>query len=285
MQQISQSLGKATQQISHKKNVLGKQTCATCGKDYEIFTQQIAGREIRFDFCWPCKKAQEDASLVATIQYDKATGRHIDATAKQEKVKHIFAKYSLLNPDLIDCSFKNYELTNPNEKRAYDDAVRYVQIFEVNNPKNLVFYGSYGVGKSHLAKSICDALTDRGNTAIFVNIPKLLKLFKSTYQKNAEITENELFRYLETVDCLVLDDIGTGKMSEWAIDDILFPLLDARQGRNTVFTTNNDPLLTIDKDNPDNPTGLPARIGARNVSRVLANSNVVKLFGRDRRTG
>lgn len=272
MQGINQVLDEnQTKTKLFKQERLGETSCPDCGHTYEVLKTVVPDRdqgtkEIITDECWPCKKAAEEAAIVQGIEKR-------NKQQKQKNLQAVFDRFSLINPDLKGASLENYENRSEMAASAFEMANKYINLFDPEDPKNLLYYGSYGVGKSHLAKSICDAVIEKGHTAIFVNIPKLLKAFKSTYNKDSELTEDEIFYHLENADLLVLDDLGTGKMTEWAVDDIIFPLLDARQGMNTVFTTNL---------NPDDEE-LEEKIGGRNLSRAMSNANVIRMFGQDNR--
>lgn len=252
------------QQTTTKKN-LGEKTCETCGHTYQAFSQVIAGQEMFFDYCWPCKKKEEDAKLAHGIQ-------ERNEKLKGLKLVKLFNQHSFINDNLRTCSFGNYEKQTKMQDEAFMVARKYVETFDLQNPKNLIMTGSYGVGKSHLSIAIIKALINKGHTGIFVSTPKLLQAFRDTYQKDSEVSEGQLMKALEKVDCLVLDDIGAENTTDWATDK-LFNIVDSRQGKNTVFTTN----LTMEQ--------LETKIGPRNFSRIMMNANVEKMVGKDYRKG
>ncbi|MFE4024508.1 hypothetical protein ACFXPZ_45415, partial [Streptomyces sp. NPDC059101] len=94
---------------------------------------------------------------------------------------------------------------------------------------------------------------------------------------------HEIFARFEKADLLVLDDLGTGNHTDWLVHDVLFPILDARQGMNTVFTTNLNPNIPMSEDNPNKIQGLESMIGPRNFSRVMDNANIQTMIGKDKR--
>jgi DNA replication protein DnaC len=254
-------------QTSTKKD-LGERTCEKCGFTYQAFSQVVAGREMIFDYCWPCKKKEEDAFLAANIEKDIEK-------AKGQRLQKIFAMNSYINANLKDCCFENYKPISEQQNEAYEIARMFVEIFSLQDPKNLIFWGSYGSGKSHLAVSILKELMKKDYSGIFVSVPKLLQAFRNTYNNDSEISEGQLLQALETVDCLVLDDIGAENKTDWATDKI-FNIIDSRQGKSTIFTSN------LDMKALENPkTG----VGPRNFSRIMMNANVQKVFGPDHRKG
>ncbi|MGG4449610.1 ATP-binding protein [Brevibacillus porteri] len=188
----------------------------------------------------------------------------------------MFNQNSLINPDLQKASFDNYLPTNESTDKALITAKQYASNFEKDKPRNMVFVGPYGLGKSHLAASISKQTISNGYTSIFISVPKLLSKIRSTYNKKSEHTEDELMSALELVDCLILDDIGAEQSKKqddgesWAVSK-LFEIIDGRVGKHTVFTTN----LTSKE--------LQDRIGPRSYSRMMQNTEVVKMSGEDYR--
>jgi len=217
---------------------------------------------------------EEIAKLKAEIEAEDKRlaeeARSAYVKRKQEKIKQLFDDKSLINKDLQKANFDNYKPTNEGLQTALTLAQRYASIFNLDKPINLLLYGSYGTGKSHLSVAITKELMQKGLTCIFVSMPKLLTKIKTTYNKKSEQTESDLMDYIESVDLLVLDDIGAEKDNEWALSK-LFEIIDGRIGKHTVFTTN---FATED---------LRSRIGERNFSRVMQNTHEVKMVGQDYR--
>ncbi|EIJ79159.1 hypothetical protein PB1_16419 [Bacillus methanolicus PB1] len=156
--------------------------------------------------------------------------------AKKARLKRIFEENSLINPALKEATFENFE---PNEfGQALQKAKRYVDEFNLKNPKNLFFQGSFGTGKSHLSFSIAKALTEKGYTTIFISTPKLLTKIRNTYNKESEMSEERIINAIADVDLVVFDDIGAeGEISGWPIQK-LFEVIDQRAGKHNIYTTN-----------------------------------------------
>lgn len=252
---------------------IGSKTCESCGNTFQVFKQVIAGREILFDYCWPCKKAEEEKQIVQGIHKQ-------NEQARKEKLQRIFDNHSFINGNLKNCTLENFKTDTETQERAFRAAKRYLEIFSSDTPKNFVLYGSYGMGKSHIAVGILKELMKEGYSGIFVSVPKLLQAFRNTYNKDSEVSEGQLLEALETVDCLVLDDIGAENSTDWATDK-LFNIVDSRQGKSTIFTTNLSTEIPEDQDDPKRPKGLEMKIGARNFSRVMMNAGVLQMVGKD----
>ena len=238
--------------ISTSMKFLRNDICEGCGQAIEVY--EVNGEEVKKG----CKCIELEF-IKEQIEHGKRN--------QLNRLKGIFDRHSLISKKLLKASFGTYKPFNKTQEYAKRVAVRYVEVFNPNEPRNLMFYGGYGVGKSHLAKSITDGVIDKGYSAIFSSVPKLLTKFRSTYDKNAEFSEEELIEALNTVDLLVLDDLGAEKTTDWALEK-LFEIVDYRQGMCTVYTSNLTPRELLEK------------LGERNTSRILnEDTEVIKMDG------
>lgn len=195
---------------------------------------------------------------------------------ENKKLQHLFNQNSLINPNLQKANFTTYQPRNDSTKEALQQSMDYVFSFRKEEPKNILFAGGYGLGKSHLSVAITKALMEKGYTCIFISVPKLLTKIRSTYNKKSEHSEDELLSLLEKVDCLVLDDIGSEQSKKqddgesWAVSK-LFEIIDSRSGKHTIYTTNL------------NAGQLQDRIGPRSFSRMMQDTQIIKVQGHDYR--
>ncbi|WP_345554882.1 ATP-binding protein, partial [Paraliobacillus ryukyuensis] len=184
-----------------------------------------------------------------------------------EKMLKHFDGHSLLNKSLVNATFESYEPTNQDQHNAKQIATEYANNF--NGVGNLLFSGTYGTGKSHLSVSITKALMEKGKTCVFISFPKLLTKIKDTYN-NEGPTEDQLMAAMKNVDLLVIDDIGAEQRTQWTTAK-LFEIIDDRAGKATIYTTNL------------NSKELSDWVGERNFSRIMENTQPIKLNGNDYR--
>lgn len=196
--------------------------------------------------------------------------------AKMNRAKDVFDQNSLVNQSLLKATFESYIPPSPELENAKRMLVEYAWEFDPREGKNLLLSGTYGTGKSHLSFSVAKKLIEKGHTALFLSAPKLLTKIKETYSNKADFSENDLLNYIATVDLLVLDDLGTeytnmrNGADNWTWTK-LFEVIDSRSGKHTIYTTN---LTGLE---------LEAKVNARNFSRIMDNTEVVKMNGRDYR--
>lgn len=160
--------------------------------------------------------------------------------------------------------------------------------------KGLLFVGSYGVGKTHLAVGILEALIrERGVQGLFCVYDDLLKQVKNSYNSQVSATEMDILRPVFDAEVLVLDELGASKPTDWVWDTVAH-LLNTRynNGRTTIITTNyrNAPsaaAMEVPEDSAGNlrhsirQETLGDRIGDRMRSRLMEMCVVLEMHGED----
>lgn len=262
MQSINQLLQKGLNTtMDSDMKVVGEYVCECCGNKVQIIRMKMLLGPDKGKYFETQKGCDCEVLGIIKAQQEEA---------KKARLAKIFEENSLINPALQKATFENFE---PGEfKEAYDKAKQYVEEFDINKPKNLLFTGSFGTGKSHLSVSIAKALTQKGYTAIFISTPKLLTKIRNTYNQQSELTEEDILRALREADLVVFDDIGAeGEITGWGMQKI-FEVIDSRAGKHNIFTTNlTSNELSASKDLQ------------RIFSRMMMNAEPVIMNGTDYR--
>ena len=95
---------------------------------------------------------------------------------------------------------------------ALDAALTYAQ-----TPSSwLVFEGSPGSGKTHLAASIANSLIASGLPVLFVSASDLLDELRSGYAPDNPMPFSEIFQRVAEAEVLVLDALGSHSTTPWA---------------------------------------------------------------------
>ncbi|WP_044639706.1 primosomal protein DnaI [Risungbinella massiliensis] len=118
------------------------------------------------------------------------------------------------------------------------EAMQYCSLFDDGIPKQgLYLYGSFGVGKSHIAGAIAHYITGVGLDVFMAYVPDLVNEVYASIQKK---TTSQLLDAIKQVKVLILDDIGAETMSPWFRDDVLGAVLQHRMAEEltTIFTSN-----------------------------------------------
>ncbi len=129
-----------------------------------------------------------------------------------------------------------------NLRRALDTARRFAA-----DPRDwLVFAGTYGCGKTHLAAAIANYRVSQGHPALFVVVPDLLDHLRATFNPQSAVTFDQRFEEVRKAPLLILDDLGTESATPWAREK-LYQIFDYRYNARlpTVITTAT-PLEELD---------------------------------------
>lgn len=188
-------------------------------------------------------------------EHEERISKYIDALPRHFRDK-TFASFSL---EGVSSSVASAA------RAAYDAA---------QDGASIIFGGSVGTGKTHLAASIVLHAIGDGKVGVLRTVPDLMDDLRALAERSAE--RQELMNGLVECDVLALDDLGAEKQTEWT-DEMLFKLIDKRYlaQRPTIATTNFK-----------TPEKLIARLGMngeRIVSRILSGGRWVQVEGQDRR--
>lgn len=179
-----------------------------------------------------------------------------------------------------NCHFHSYKALNPSQERAFRFASKLAMEYPAIE-RGLLFMGTVGVGKTHLAVSILKSLVERGFSCMFYEFGGLLKEIQNSYNYVSQTSELKVLAPVLNAEILVLDEIGASKPTDW-VRDTMAHIINTRYNdrKLTIFTTN-----FLDKQNSDREETLEDRIGVRLRSRLYEMSKTVQMNGEDfRRT-
>jgi DNA replication protein DnaC len=141
-----------------------------------------------------------------------------------------------------DQTFENFELRQDEltgeERASLKEAYEKARVF-AEDPRNwLLFTGTYGCGKTHLAAAIANHRVGQGYPALFVVVPDLLDHLRATFNPTSAVSFDKRFEEVRRTPLLVLDDLGTESATAWAREK-LYQIFDYRYNAQlpTVITT------------------------------------------------
>jgi DNA replication protein DnaC len=202
---------------------------------------------------------------------------------------HIPERYRPCSLDTYETAFRG---ADPSLSRAHLTARKFVEAFPVDTAgKGLLFTGSIGVGKTHLAVGVLQRLVqERGVHGLFCDYRELLKNIQNSYNSQVQTTELELLKPVFEAEVLVLDDLGAQKPNEWVWDTVAL-ILNTRYNDklSTIITTNWRDLPAGAGFKADEKGNKPAksedtlgdRIGDRMRSRLAEMCVRVEMTGED----
>ncbi len=172
--------------------------------------------------------------------------------------------------------FGNFKPQNDSQKIALKSAMNFAMEYPAVD-RGLMFMGSVGVGKTHLAVSILKGLTERGFSCLFCEFGSLLKEIQDSYNANTQSSELRVLAPILSADVLVLDELGASKPTDW-VRDTMAHVINTRYNEKkfTVFTTNY-----LDERPNDREETLEDRIGVRVRSRLYEMCKTISMDGID----
>lgn len=241
-------------------------------ENIDVVTNQKCNRQLMIEngreFCFRCEEIAKE---------DLVVKHHSEEMIRNREVNELllaFKSDSLINEDLQDANFGNYIPETTSQKMALQIAKEYVRTFDKKT--GLVFAGKSGVGKSHLSVSISKEVIKQKRTCLFISIPRLMTVIKSTYRKDSERTELDVLNALQVVDLLIFDDLGAERENSddqgtaWSKQKI-FEIADGRAGKATIYTSNYS------------GAELMKMYGERDFGRMVKNCKAVTVMGENYR--
>ena len=261
-------------------------TCKYCGKTLYHECIVIAGKALVWWLNQPqrcdCAKAVEFWKRWDAKQEElrKAQAIAEEQEQKRWKIEAILGK-SGIKKRYLSRSFENFIVNDVNRK-AYEIAKSYVDHWQENKDKGegLYFEGTCGTGKTHLAVAIAMKLINQGVPVICKTSIDLLASIKQSYERDSTVNEEDVIEAYNTVDLLVIDDLGKERATEWSVP-ILYRIINDRYENMlpTVITTNYNTDDLIDKLNASNDNEMAEAI----ISRFKGSASCVTMAWEDYR--
>lgn len=167
---------------------------------------------------------------------------------------------------LKNMTFENFDAEGlhlkPEQRISLQEAYRLAKNFAVKPEDWLVFLGGNGCGKTHLAAAIANCRRRLGQPVLFVIVPDLLDLLRSTYSSENS-SAYELLEKLKREPLLILDDFGTEASTPWS-QEKLYQLINYRYNARlpTVITS----YFNLDQIE----SRFSSRMGDSNLSTAIA---------------
>jgi DNA replication protein DnaC len=176
------------------------------------------------------------------------------------------------------CSFEGYFPLNPSQRAALACSRQLAEEYPTVD-FGLLFIGTCGVGKTHLAVAILRTLLEKGIPCLFYDFRDLLKRIQDSWNRDTNTTEMRVLAPVYQAHVLVLDELGASKPTEW-VKDTMFHIINRRYNERkvTIFTSN----YLDTKSNAFDET-LTERVGERLRSRLHEMCTVMPMIGDDYR--
>lgn len=189
-----------------------------------------------------------------------------------EKFREFIERTDCLQGDLLRCVFsrKKDDPEDVNDFKAATPTLQSIRdavhgwatrVYSQQDGRRWLYIcGACGCGKTHLCAAAANGLRAAGVSVLFMTTPVLLGTLKADLNRTEDFVNQ-----LSVVPVLVLDDLGTEPLTEWAAS-ILFRIIDGRYTtRRPLLVSSN---LTLERLGSDR---LASRLGDVRLCEVIVN--------------
>lgn len=205
--------------------------CPYCGEKYyeikniPLWIPEFIKEQMRFQPRCTCLESIEEEKRIEE-----------EKERKKELIRKKVKKY--MDISLIDKKFLKSRFENDRYKERYIDiSKRYAKgiVEEKEIKKGIIFMGNSGAGKTFASSCIANYLMDNGKTVLIINFGLYLNRIKREWAE----AENDILNYIKLCDLLIIDDFGSERNTEFAIEKA-FLLIDTRyrSEKPMIMTTN-----------------------------------------------
>lgn len=173
-------------------------------------------------------------------------------------------------------TFADYDITDGNK-----GAVAAAHLMIAGEIGGLFMHGVRGTGKTKLAAIIANERVSTGEPVLFASVPDLMADIRGSFKDGST---SETVQAVKETPFLVLDDLGSEKMSEW-VGEQLFCIVNHRYNERlqTVVTSNYSPTQIIAHMATVDGRGnvIDDMQGQRIMSRIYGMCERVEIKGAD----
>jgi DNA replication protein DnaC len=180
------------------------------------------------------------------VEADGGAGRARRCACQSRGLVPRLLRAAGIPPQYEQCRLANFlPGGRPQLLAALQEANRYVETFIQPEgggfrQSGLIFVGTPGVGKTHLAVGVLRSIIERyGVQGRFVDFSSLLHQIQSTFDPTSPESKHDVLDPVIHAELLLLDELGAQQPTAW-VSDTIYLILNTRYTRRlpTLFTTN-----------------------------------------------
>ena len=127
-----------------------------------------------------------------------------------------------------------------NIKKIKQASMNFVENFDKNETKNLLFTGNTGLGKTYMTNCIANEILKKGKTVLYQTAPVLLEtIIDNKFNKYKTENTNNFYNQVLEADLLIIDDLGVEAINSIKLSE-LFTIINSRS-----LNLNNKKTKTI----------------------------------------
>lgn len=191
-----------------------------------------------------CKYCNEPEFILIKINDEMQDSEFYNINTKKHETCKKIAKYEKLS--IFDKlhktnTFENAIYNQGKEQSYFDSFKKYCDNFEKAKEQGigLLFTGNAGNGKTFYSNCIANELKSKGYSVLSFNLSGYMQELRKFDEKEKE---KELLAAIETVDLIIIDDVGSESISENWGKEKMFNLFNTiyLHKKSCIITTNNN---------------------------------------------
>lgn len=180
-------------------------------------------------------------------------------------------KGACLPKRFADKRVRDYVVTCEGQRLARDTVTDYCKTIDqkIRDGVSLIFSGTTGAGKTHLAASIAVRAADCAHSVLFTTTIDYITRVKESWRNGAKETESDVLRKFVDYELLILDEVGIqfGTETERLI---LFRLLNERYNAiKPTILISNLPVELTEKERREGGKTISDYLGERLYDRLM----------------
>ena len=214
--------------------------CKFCGKDLkpiglDYLYANMPLSSIEYERC-DCKQARDYWNEIDLKEEKQKKRKQFEQMIRQFYIQNYISK------QIQDYQFDNFIITETNKKEVEIAKDFTKKCINKNQKNGLIITGKSGVGKTHLATAILNQLTEKDMLVLMGRLILLLDVIRDTF-KDFSSKEKDIIELYSKVDVLIIDDLGTERISSWALEK-LYTIIENRN-------ENKLPIIVITRFNKE----------------------------------
>jgi len=249
------------------------------GDSLNNLNEKLKPSEIPIQVCPVCS----GSGWIFEITDGKRTAKR--CSCYLDRRSDVLYRYARIPEKYNHCTLESFEidddkgLVSRHLARANQIAREFINLYPALE-RGLLFIGPCGVGKTHLAIGILKKLIEeKGAIGLFYDFRDLLRMIRRTYSSDSDANEFDITDPVLSADILVLDELGSIKTTDWALDTLTHIIIRRYNDNKTLIVTSN----YLDEPAREGDERLEDRISYRLRSRLYEMCVTVDMSGGDYR--
>ena len=227
----------------NSKDKIFHNKCKFCGKvlkpiGLDYLYANIPLSSIEYERC-DCKQARDYWNEIDLKEEKQKKRKQFEQMIRQFYIQNYISK------QIQDYQFENFIITETNKKEVEIAKDFTKKCINKNQKNGLIITGKSGVGKTHLATAILNKLTEKDMLVLMGRMILLLDVIKDTF-KDFSSKEKDIIELYSKVDMLIIDDLGTERISSWALEKLYTIIENRNENKIPIIVTtrfNKESLL------------------------------------------